>query len=131
MHRIRRKFVLGLVVVGALAAGGAAYTNSITGTGTTNNYAGYAGVTVNGAVLSDAVYSFDTTGANITGVTLKFTGDLTGQDVKAGFNTSALTDCGTVAGSDVSGGNTTKTCTFGSPVGTPGATTLNVLVSNP
>jgi hypothetical protein len=131
MHRIRRKSVLALIVVGALAAGGAAYTNSITGTGTTNNTAGYAGITVHGAVLSDAVYAFDGTGANITGVTLTFAGDLTGNEVKAGFNgQSALTDCGAVAAGNVSGGNTTMTCTFSPVVATSGATQLNVLVSN-
>jgi hypothetical protein len=131
MHRIRGRVVLALVIVGALAAGGAAYTNSITGTGTTNNTAGYAGVTVNGAVLADAVYGFDGTGANITGVTLTFTGALTGDDVKAGFNgQAALTDCGTVAAGNVSGGNTTMTCSFSPNVATSGATQLNVLVSN-
>ena len=45
---------------------------------------------VQGATLADASYSFDTTGANITGVTLTFTGDLTGNDIEASFGTDAL-----------------------------------------
>jgi hypothetical protein len=123
--------VVVLVVVGALAAGGAAYTNSITGAGTTNNTAGYAGVSVKGATLSDAVYAFDTTGANITGVTLTFATDLTGDEVKAGFNGAAsLTDCGapTTLNGDVVGSVTTISCTISQPTGT--GTQLNVLVSN-
>ncbi len=129
MKRSKKRVIAAVAVICALAAGGAAFTNTVTGTGTTNNTAGYAAVNVQGATLADASYSFDTTGANITGVTLTFTGDLTGNDIEASFGTDALTDCGVVAGGDVSGGNTTKSCTITSATGS--ALTLNVLVHNP
>ena len=66
MHRIRRKAVLALVVVGALAAGGAAYTNSLTVD--TAPVVGYTNTTVAGGELVDQSYMFDTND-NITGVT--------------------------------------------------------------
>jgi hypothetical protein len=129
MKRNRKRVIAAVAVICALAAGGAAYTNTVTGAGTTNNTAGYAAVSVQGATLADASYSFDTTGANITGVALTFTGDLTGQDVEASFGSGALVDCGVVVSGDVSGGNTTKNCTITSATGS--ALTLNVLVHNP
>lgn len=129
MKRNKKRILVAALAICALAAGGAAFTNTVTGTGTTNNMAGYASVTVQGATLSDASYTFDTTGANITKVTLTFAGDLTGQDVEASFNGVALTDCGVVVSGDVSGGNTTKQCTISQATGT--ALTLNVLVHNP
>src|ERR1700684_3727549 len=72
MQRKTKRIIAAVAVIALLAAGGAAFTNSIAGAGTTNNTAGYAGISVAGATLSDAVYSFDTTGANITGVTFTF-----------------------------------------------------------
>lgn len=129
MKRNKKRVLLAVLAICALAAGGAAFTASVTGAGTTNNNAGYASITVNGAALSDASYTFDGPGANITGVTLNFTGDLTGQDVEAAFNGASLTDCGVVVGADVSGGVTTKSCTITST--TTGANTLDVLVHNP
>jgi hypothetical protein len=130
MQRKTRRIVAAVAVIALLAAGGAAFTASITGAGTTNNTAAYDGITVNGAVLSDAVYSFDGTGANITGVTFTFTGDLTGDEVKAGFGSASNTDCGAVTAGDVSGGNTTISCSFSPNEPTQSASTLNVLVSN-
>lgn len=130
MQRNTKRIIAAVAVIALLAAGGAAFTNSITGAGTSNNTAAYDGITVQGATLADAVYSFDTTGANINGVTFTFTGDLTGDEVKASFGASALTDCGAVSAGDVSGGNTTISCTFSPIVSTSTADTLNVLVSN-
>lgn len=142
MHRIRRKAVLALVVVGALAAGGAAYTNSITGSGTTagNNVAGYADVQVTGATLADAAYSFNGSGDTITGVTFTFTGNVSGEQLQFGLGTAAnptIADCvstgmtnGVIPVADYDGTtNTVVDCT-GLSVTTSTATDLGVLVSN-
>jgi hypothetical protein len=142
MHRIRRKSLLALVVIGALVAGGAAYTNSITGSGTTagNNAAGYADVSVTGATLADAVYTFNGSGDTITGVTFTFTGDESGKQLQFGLGTSAnpaIADCvstgmtnGVIPAADYDGSaNTVVDCT-GLSVTTGTATDLGVLVSN-
>jgi hypothetical protein len=127
-------------VVGALAAGGAAYTNSISGTGTTNNTAGYASITVQGATLTDANYTLDSTGANITAVNFTFSGDVSGNTLQLGFNNGAVADCsdadatnaitnGVIPAADVSGGNTSVTCDVSQS--TSGANELDVVVTNP
>ena len=131
MKRNKKRIIAAVAVICALAAGGAAFTNSITGSGLTGNTAGYAAVSVHGAVLSDATYTFSSNGSQITDVTLHFTGDLTGDEVKAGFSDqSGLTDCGAVTAGEVSGGNTTVDCTLSPVETTANGTSLNVLVSN-
>lgn len=131
MYRMKRRTLLIVLVVGALAAGGAAFTNSITGNGTTNNTAGYADISVQGASLTDAVYSFSADGSTVTGVNLTFSGDLSGDNVKALMGT---TSTGTLAPCDAtpvySSPNSTVTCTFASAVPTGTATHLDVLVAN-
>ena len=131
MKRNKKRIIAAVAVICALAAGGAAFTNSITGSGLTGNTAGYAAVSVHGAVLSDATYTFSSNGSQITDVTLHFTGDLSGDEVKAGFSDqSGLTDCGAVTAGEVSGGNTTVDCTLSPVETTANGTSLNVLVSN-
>ena len=145
MHRISRRLVLVLVVVGALAAGGAAYTNSISATA--NNTAGYADQSVQGASLTDAVYGLSGDGSEINSVTFTFANDLTNDKLQflldtgtAGTPTGdALANCSSTADSSlvngvidaslVSGGNTTVTCDgLTVPTGTP--THLVVVVTN-
>lgn len=126
MHRFSRKMVLVLVVVGALVAGGAAYTDSITGTDVSNGTtAGYAGVSISGATLDGLTYGFDSTGANITTVNLTFgtTPNVQGDDVQVSFDSGTLASCGTVSVSN------TATCTVSEA--TASATSLNIAVSNP
>lgn len=140
MHRISRRLIGVLVVIGALAAGGAAYTNSITGAGTdaTANAAGYADVTVNGASLTDAKYGFSNDGSQINSVTFTFANDLTGKQLQfaVGASDTAVANCvstgmtaGVIPAADVSGSVTTVTCT-GLTVNTTDATDLGILVSN-
>lgn len=140
MHRISRRFLVVLVVVGALAAGGAAYTNSITGAGTTSNTAGYADVSVSGATLADASYTFSSDGTQITAVTFTFTGDIEGERLQFGLGTAANPTLANCANTGISGGvipsgdydgttNTVVTCN-GLSVTTGTATDLGVLVSN-
>jgi hypothetical protein len=146
MHRITRRSVLVLVVLGALVAGGAAYTNTLTGAGTTNNTAGYKDVTVQGASLTDAKYTLTADGSQITAVTFTFANVLTndklqyvvdtGPAVGGGLGT-ALEDCvgtnvtaGVIQAAAVTSGVTTVTCTLGTPAATETATDLNVVVTN-
>jgi hypothetical protein len=134
MHRISRRMVVILVAVGALAAGGAAYTNSIDTTAVPTTTAGYGQVSVAGATLNDVNYQFNADGSIINGVTLSFTGDLSGLDVKTGFaDQPAITDCTPVTGvpaGDVVGPNTVVVCTLGTPETTVGAAQLNISVTS-
>jgi hypothetical protein len=149
MHRITRRSVLILVVIGALVAGGAAYTNSITGAGTSNNTAGYKDVTVTGAVLTDATYGLSADGSQIDTVKFVFAGDLTNDNLEYLIDTSAAPQNGTghalaacispdvtagvIQASAVSGTGpfvTTVTCTPAAPLTTSTATDLDIAVTN-
>ena len=147
MHRKTRRITLALVIIGALAAGGAAYTNTITGAGTTNNTAGYKDVQVSGAVLTDATYGLSADGSQIDSVTFKFAQDLTNDKLQyvvdtapapGGGSGTALENCagdanvtaGVIGSGAVSGGNTTVTCTLATPATTSTATDLDVVVTN-
>lgn len=147
MHRISRRAVAVLVVVGALAAGGAAYTNTITGAGTTNNTAGYKDVSVSGAVLTDASYGLSADGSQIDSVKFVFAQDLTNDKLQyivdtapavGGGSGTALENCagdanvtaGVIGAGAVSGGVTTVTCTLATPATTSTATDLDVVVTN-
>ena len=90
MHRISRRMVAVVVVIGAIAAGGAAFTASNTVPNTT---AGYGTSTITGATATDIAYGLNATGTQITSATITFTGDLSNDTVKAGFETSNLTTC--------------------------------------
>jgi hypothetical protein len=146
MHRITRRSVLVLVVLGALVAGGAAYTNTISGAGTTNNTAGYKDVTVAGASLTDAKYGLSADGSQIDTVSFTFANDLTNDKLQYVVDTApapgdgtgtALETCvgpnvtaGVIGAAAVTGGVTTVTCTLGTPASTETATDLNVVVTN-
>jgi hypothetical protein len=123
MNRKPVSIIAGLVVVGALAAGGAAFTasnvipNTTMGFGTSN---------ITGATATSLKYTRSADGANITAATLVFTGDLSGNTVEAGFNTNALDTC---AAGTFAAGNTTVVCTLTTPEPTATATTFNVAVS--
>ncbi|HEY2316700.1 MAG TPA: hypothetical protein VGH67_00250 [Solirubrobacteraceae bacterium] len=99
MHRISRRMVAVVVLIGAIAAGGAAFTAS--NTLPTTDVAGYGSVTVTGATVSSIHNNDDSTG-NITSVDLVFSASQAGNTVKAGFgDESALDTCtDTNAGTD-------------------------------
>src|ERR1700761_3488878 len=120
MHRISRRMVVVVALVGALAAGGAAYTASVAapGSSSSDGTAGYGQVSVNGATLSSVAYAQDNTPGDadfgkLTGATLVFTGDLTSSTVTAQFdgNTGSEVACGspTLVNSNA---DTQFTCTF-------------------
>lgn len=125
MKRNKKRIVAAIAVIGALAAGGAAYTNSIDTSGVTNADVGYGSVTVNGAnTLSAMSYGFSTDGSQVDTVSLTFGTALTGQDVQLSFASGgARQDCGDLTGATV-------TCTLPTAVDTSAITALNVLVQH-
>jgi hypothetical protein len=123
MRNKPRSILVGLVVVGALAAGGAAFTASNTIPDTTM---GFGTSTITGANATSLVYTRSADGATITAATLVFTGDISANTVEAGFNTNALDTC---APGTFAAGDTTVVCTMSTPEPTAGATTFNVAVS--
>ncbi len=138
MKRKSRRIVAALVLIGALAAAGAAFTASNTVPNTT---AGYGTSTITGATASKIVYTLSADGTQITGATLDLhtatTADLTsGYTVQAGFNGpgNTLTTCTvdtSVTGGAHPGSNGTDTqflCAITQPTDT--ATSFNVVVTN-
>jgi hypothetical protein len=91
MQRKTKKIIAAVAVIGALAAGGAAFTASNTLPGT--DVAGYGSVTVSGATVSSIHNNLDT-GGNITSVDLVFSASQANNTVQAGFaDESALDAC--------------------------------------
>ena len=125
MHRISRRMVAVVVVVGAIAAGGAAFTFANTVPPST---AGYGTSTISGATATDIVYGLSADGTDINSATITFTGDLSNDTVKAGFETTSLTTCSAPSYDSVSG-NSTSTCS-GYTESTAWSTTFNVAVTN-
>jgi hypothetical protein len=123
MKRKPLSILAGLVVVGALAAGGAAFTASNTIPDTTM---GFGTSNITGATATSLTYTRTPDGSAITAATLVFTGDISANTVQAGFNANALDTCAT---GTVAAGNTTVVCTLTTPEPTAGATTFNVAVS--
>lgn len=113
-----------LVVIGAIAAGGAAFTASNTVPNTT---AGYGTSTITGATATDIVYGLSSDGTQINTATITFTGDLSNDTVKAGFETNNLTTCS----APVYDGTTSSTSTCsGYTESTASSSTFNVAVTN-
>ena len=74
MQRKTRKIIGAVAVIGALAAGGAAFTSS---SSLPNTIAGVASSTITGANANSLTYTYDGTGTHINGVNLIFNEDLT------------------------------------------------------
>ncbi|HTU96710.1 MAG TPA: hypothetical protein VMF14_12775 [Solirubrobacteraceae bacterium] len=113
-----------LVVIGAIAAGGAAFTASNTVPNTT---AGYGTSTITGATATDIAYTLSPDGTSITGATITFTGDLSNDTVKAGFETDNLTTCSAPVYDGSA--SSTSTCS-GFTESTASSSTFNVAVTN-
>jgi hypothetical protein len=111
-----------VVVIGAIAAGGAAFTASSNVPATVAGFG--TGVVSNGANVSSVSYTYSSDGTSITNAALVFDSDVTADVVKAGFNGTTLTAC-TTAGT---GATAVWNCPFTQPTGT--ATSFNVLVSS-
>jgi hypothetical protein len=124
MQRITRRIVVVVVLVGALAAGGAAFTASNTVPATT---AGYGTSSITGATATDIAYTLNADGTQIASALITFTGDLHSDTVKAGFESSNLTTCS----APVYDGTTSSTTTCsGYTESTASSTTFNVAVTN-
>ncbi|HMJ34998.1 MAG TPA: hypothetical protein VK501_13885 [Baekduia sp.] len=123
MRNKPRSILVALIVIGALAAGGAAFTASNTIPDTTM---GFGTSNITGATATSLTYTRSADGSTITAATLVFTGDISANTVEAGFNSNALEAC---AAGTYSSPSTTVVCTFTTPEPTAGATTFNVAVS--
>jgi hypothetical protein len=129
MRRNKKRIVAAVAVIGALAAGGAAFTDAIDTTGVPANVASYKQIDVTNAKLADAQYVFNATGDTINSVTLTFVGDVSGNAVQAAFNHGPLTTCANpVLPSAYNGTTTTVSCGIGSQ--TDLVNSLNILVNN-
>jgi hypothetical protein len=124
MHRISRRMVAVVVVIGAIAAGGAAFTASNTVPDTT---AGYGTSHITGATATDIAYTLSADGTAINSVLITFTGDLSNDTVQAGFEANSLTTCS----APVYDGTTSSTTTCaGYTEPTASSSTFNVAVTN-
>jgi hypothetical protein len=123
MKRKPLSIIAGLAVVGAIAAGSAAFTASNT---IPDTVMGFGTSNITGAVATSLTYTRSADGSHITKATLVFTGDISSRTVEAGFNANALEVC---AAGVFAAGDTTVECTMGTPEPTAGATTFNVAVS--
>jgi hypothetical protein len=113
-----------LVVIGAIAAGGAAFTATNTISAST---AGYGTSNITGATATDVHYTLNGDGTEITTALITFTGDLHLDTVQAGFGTDALTTCS----APVYDGTTSSTSTCSSYTqSTASSATFNVAVTN-
>jgi hypothetical protein len=128
MQRKTKKIILALVVIGAVAAGGAAFTAANT---VPTSVAGYGQNTVTGATLDSVHHNLSVDGIYIETTDLVLHGDHTTEIVKAGFGKTVggvvnedLTTCtnGVLDGS----GNTPVTCDWKAQLpGAPGPGHLN------
>jgi hypothetical protein len=123
MKRKPLSILAGLAVVGAIAAGGAAFTAGNTIPDTTM---GFGTSHITGATATSLTYTRSGDGSTIISATLVFTGDLSANTVEAGFNANDLDTCATGV---FATGSTTVVCTMSTPEPTAGATTFNVAVS--
>ena len=93
MTRNKKRTIAAVGVIAALAAGGAAFTNSIDTTNASGYNAGYVGISVTGGpALSSVVYGFNSDGSQIKGVQLTFASALNaGQYVAVAFDSTDST----------------------------------------
>jgi hypothetical protein len=82
-----KKIVLAVAVIGAIAAGGVAFTAANTVPATV---AGYDNQVVSGATASDVHYDLSADGTTIDNVEVTFSSDVTNKHVQIGFNDGAL-----------------------------------------
>ena len=143
MQRKTRRIIAAVAVIALLAAGGAAFTNSIASFGSSNDQIGYASDTINGATATNLQYELSPDNTKIDQVLVTLQGDYTSGDATNGSDTITgmfndtpgnkvtCTPAGSVDGS----GNTVVTCDFdpahdysaGIPTGTANSFSLTVV----
>jgi hypothetical protein len=142
MKRRTKKIMLAVVVVGAVAAGGAAFTADNTFSQPTLNVAGYQKETVSGATISNTHYVLSNDGTTIEEVDLDFSPAINGKTnsadgvadvVKIGFGASSGTPADVTTACDVADDGTKATCGPALGVGNndTASGTLAVAVSHP
>src|SRR3954469_3305913 len=82
-----KKIILAVAVIGAIAAGGAAFTAANT---VPNSVAGYGTSTVSGTTASSIHHILSDDGTTITHSTMVLLGDMTGKTIHAGFDITDL-----------------------------------------
>ena len=142
MQRKTRRIIAAVAVIALLAAGGAAFTNSIASFGSNNDQIGYSKDTIIGATATDLQYELSPNNTKIDQVLVTLQGDYTtgsatnGSDGFQGlFNDDAATKVAcTPAGAVDGSGNTVVTCDFdpahdqtgGEPTGSGNSFSLTV-----
>lgn len=142
MQRRTRRIIAAVAVIALLAAGGAAFTNSIGSFGSNNDQIGYASDTINGATATNLQYELSPNNTKIDQVLVTLQGDYTtgsatnGSDTFQGlFNDDASTKVSCTPAAAVDGsGNTVVTCDFdpahdntgGEPTGSGNSFSLTV-----
>jgi hypothetical protein len=105
------KAVGAIAIAGAIAAGGAAFTNSNTIAPLQGETAGYSTTTVSGVTATSVVYGLNAVGDTITSLNLVLDGDTTTDDIAFAFNGDNLTACSDAGTYDGVGDETTYACT--------------------
>jgi hypothetical protein len=145
MQRRTRRIIAAVAVIALLAAGGAAFTNSIASFGSNNDQIGYASDTIIGATANNLQYELSPDNSKIDQVLVTLVGDYTtgsatnGSDSFAAmFNNTPATKVACTPAAAVDGsGNTVVTCDFdplhdqsaGEPTGS--ATSFSLTVTSP
>jgi hypothetical protein len=119
-----KKIVLALVVIGVVAAGGAAFTAANT---VDPSVAGYGTAIVTGATATSVKHTLSPDGTHIVSTHIVFSADQTGNDVVAGFGTTAVPEA-TLVPCVVT--TTDAECTYATPWDTATATHFNVAVTD-
>lgn len=133
MQRNTRRIIAAVAVIALLAAGGAAFTASITGLDGNNANIGFGSETVTGAAATAVNYALSTDGQFVDEVKVTLTGDFssgytfTGAVTDGGGNNGAggtIVQSGTCTAGTFASGSTDVTCEFES---SPGTATSGVL----
>jgi hypothetical protein len=115
-----------VAIVGAVAAGGAAFTES--NTLPSNNTAGYSSTTVTGVTATTVTYGLNATGDTIQTVNLVLQGDTRPDTIQLAFNGGNSATCSGAGAYDAGNDDTTYACTVSQA--TSGLTTLHVIATN-
>lgn len=137
MQRRTRRIIAAVAVIALLAAGGAAFTDSIVGNPVSNGTtAGYGTISITGATLTDVNYTLSANGTNITEVNFTFQGNLEGDTLELAFDNANLAQCshtGITNGVIPTGaynGTSSTAVTCDVTEGTTAATSLQAAVTN-
>jgi hypothetical protein len=144
MQRKTRRIIAAVAVIALLAAGGAAFTNSIASFGSNNDQIGYASDTIIGATANNLNYNLSPDNSKIDQVTVTLVGDYTTSDPTNGsdsfvgmFNNTPGNEVSCTPAASTTGGNTVVTCDFdpahdqSAGIATGTANTFSLTVTSP